>query len=637
MSLAKQLFALISLLFLFIFSVNYFTGVSNIRNYLQTEAQIHAQDTATSLGVALQPHVEKKNDTYLPTLINVVFDRGYYLNITLKDLNDTILVERSNPQSFKIVPHWFSTVMPLEVSTAITEINKGWNIVAVLSVSVHPGYGYLKLWQQAKSALLYSSIAYLFSLFALALLLRVTLKPLERIEKLAILIGEGNYQTITPLPWTKEIKKVAQAMNLMSEKISQVIQSLQNRLGDAEKKLHTDPVTGLESKSSFEPALKQMFVAGEKGFLFLLQVDNLGEFAQEKPRETVDAFLQDLAKSLLKSTKTDVESQVFRISGSEFAIIAKGIEKRQAETLCTELSNGFKALEKSSGKIGVAHIGGIAFDPLGTSDTLVSAAQESYSKAKLIGQNSYVIGEDGTSAHSKDEWMELVKSNINDEKATIAITDSAIGLLEEDLGKVLLEEATAKVIDTNNEPLPIGTFVSVAEEMGLVTRFDMLILKKTLEHIGNLRITHNVAVNLSFSSLSDQDFRSELYNLLNDKKGPIANIVFCITAYGAAKDLQLLHSFNNLVKRLGAKLMVKRYEPRFMPLETLKGFNFDYIRLAKSLTENIVDDMEKQTLISTMVETGNLLDTTILAEKVTESDWKIVSDLGIHGASKNET
>lgn len=636
MSLTKQLFSLISLLFLLIFSVNYFTGVNNIRNYLQTEAKIHAQDTATSLGVALQPYVEKKNDTYLPTLINVVFDRGYYSNITLKNLDNATLVERSNPMSFKIVPRWFSTIMPLDISTATTEINKGWNIVAVLSVSVNPGYGYLKLWQQAKSALLYSTLAYLFSLIALALLLRVILKPLERIENLAIRIGDGSYQTISPLPWTKEIKKVAQAMNLMSEKISQVIQSLQNRLGDAEKELHTDPVTGLESKSSFEPALKQMFVVGEKGFLFIIQIDNLGKFAKEKSRETVDTFLRDMAKYLQKTTITDQDSQVFRLNGSEFAIIAKGVGKKQAEHICKDLTAGFKELESSSGKLGIAHIGGIAFDPLGTSDTLISAAQESYKKAKLIGQNAFVIGEDGTSAHSKDEWLEFVKSNIHEGKATIAITDSAVGLQENNIEKIFLEEATAKVFDTNNDLLSIGTFISVAEEIGLVTQFDIIILKKTLEYINNFKITHDVAVNLSFSSLSDPDFRSELYNLLSEKKGQISCIVFCLTAYGAAKDLQLLDSFNKLVRRLGAKLMIKRYEPRFMPLETIKNFNFDYIRLAKLLTENIVDDKEKQTLISTMVETGNLLDTTILAEQVADSDWKLVSDLGIHGASKSE-
>jgi len=76
MSLAKQLFLLIGVVFLLIFSVNYFTGVRNVKEYLQTEAYIHAQDTATSLGISLQPHIDNSGDTLLPTLINAVFDRG---------------------------------------------------------------------------------------------------------------------------------------------------------------------------------------------------------------------------------------------------------------------------------------------------------------------------------------------------------------------------------------------------------------------------------------------------------------------------------------------------------------------------------------------------------------------------------
>ncbi len=93
-------------------------------------------------------------------------------------------------------------------------------------------------------------------------------------------------------------------------------------------------------------------------------------------------------------------------------------------------------------------------------------------------------------------------------------------------------------------------------------------------------------------------------------------------------------SFKELVHRLGAKLMIKRYEPRFMELETLKDFNFRYIRLARNLTENVDADHQKRRLIRTMVETGNLLDSIILAESVTESDWNTIEDLGVHGASR---
>ena len=57
MSLLKQLFILIAVIFLAIFTVNFITSVNNTRSYLEIEAEIHAQDTATSLGLSLSPHM----------------------------------------------------------------------------------------------------------------------------------------------------------------------------------------------------------------------------------------------------------------------------------------------------------------------------------------------------------------------------------------------------------------------------------------------------------------------------------------------------------------------------------------------------------------------------------------------------
>lgn len=257
MALSKQLFILISFLFLIIFAVNYVTGVNNIKNYLQTEAVIHAEDAATSLGISLQPYISDDSDTMLPTLINAAFDRGYYGSIILSKLDGTVLVERQNPKTFDVVPGWFSSLLTLETVTAAAEINDGWNLVAQVAVSVHPGYAYLKLWDQARRALLYSIAAYILSVGVLAVMLRFVLKPLQKIEHQAQAIGEGEFFTIDPLPWTKEIKSVASAMNLMSGKIKQIIDGLQSKLGEAERKLSTDAVTGLETKQSFEAALKQ--------------------------------------------------------------------------------------------------------------------------------------------------------------------------------------------------------------------------------------------------------------------------------------------------------------------------------------------------------------------------------------------
>lgn len=635
MSLSRQLFALISLLFLIIFATNYISGVNNIRGYLQTEAKIHAEDAATSLAISLQPHINKSEDTILPTLINAIFDRGYYGRIVLRDLNDTILVDRRNPLTFQVVPPWFTKMLPLETARAQAEINDGWMPAAIVEVTVHPGYAYLKLWEQAKNALLYSFLIYLFSLVALALVLRLLLTPLRKIEVLAKDIGQGRFTTITPLPWTKEIKNVALAMNLMSAKIKDIIESLQEKLGEAEYRLTVDSVTGLETKTNFEACLKKLFIGKGSGYIFRLRIDNLADLAKKKSSKEVDRFLKNFADCVKEASLGQQGVSIYRLGGADFAIIAEALNRQHAEELCQGLADGFAELGEETSLGGIAHIGGIAFDPLGTSESIMAAAAESYNKARLVGLNSFVIGETPKGAMTRKQWIDCVEKTIAKASVEIVMSDKALYLKGGKSGELLLAEVTAKIRKEGKE-LSIGTFISVADDAGLAADFDLMMVAKVLNSGLFSTAEHAIAVNLSFSSIADPHFRAALYTLITKHRQAANRLVFCLTAYAAAKDLELLYSFTKMTARVGTQLMLKRYEPRFLKLASLKEFNFDYIRLAKSITEDLDASEQKKSLISAMVATGGILNTKILAEQVDDRHWQQIKELGIDAASKKQ-
>ncbi|OOZ36417.1 LapD/MoxY N-terminal periplasmic domain-containing protein [Solemya velesiana gill symbiont] len=314
MSLSKQLFILISLMFLGIFAVNYVSSVKNIRSYLQDEAQVHAQNTATSLGLSLSPYIGDKSDTILETMINAIFDRGYYGEIVLEDSEGQVLVKKSNPETFQIVPNLFVKLLPMEISTAESEISSGWTIGGVVRVSVHPGIGYLKLWRQAKDALFYSVLAFILSIVALGVVIRLLLRPLDRINSLALDIADGKFGTISPLPWTSEIRNVAGSMNRMSDKIEGMISKLNKKLEGVSKKLGMDELAGLEKKSFFETEMKKMFVSTKKGYIFMIRIHDLGAFAKENDSSAVDEFIKtfvELIKEVAGGVK-DSDIKLFR-------------------------------------------------------------------------------------------------------------------------------------------------------------------------------------------------------------------------------------------------------------------------------------------------------------------------------------
>jgi methyl-accepting chemotaxis protein len=223
MTLSKQLFILISALFLMIFSVNFVISVGNMRSYLQIEAEVHAQDTATSLGLALSPYISNETDPVMETMMNAIFDMGYYKELKLVNAEGRPLVTLTNDQVFEEVPGWFIAMLPIETATAKSEISSGWSIGGTLRVTVNPGYAYLKLYHQAQSAFYYSMAAFIASSVLLMLVLRFILLPLKRISQLALAVSDGQYETMDRLPRTTEVRTVAGSMNAMSKKIGEVV------------------------------------------------------------------------------------------------------------------------------------------------------------------------------------------------------------------------------------------------------------------------------------------------------------------------------------------------------------------------------------------------------------------------------
>jgi hypothetical protein len=108
-----------------IFRVNFVLSVENIKSYLEGESQVHAQDTATSLGLSLSPYLVDEKDPVLETMINAIFDRGYYKEIKLINVEGKALVTLSNNEAIEGVPTWFLRNVPMQTAMAESEISSG--------------------------------------------------------------------------------------------------------------------------------------------------------------------------------------------------------------------------------------------------------------------------------------------------------------------------------------------------------------------------------------------------------------------------------------------------------------------------------------------------------------------------------
>ncbi|MEO1889160.1 MAG: LapD/MoxY N-terminal periplasmic domain-containing protein [Cycloclasticus sp.] len=557
-------------------------SVENIRSYLEGESQIHAQDTATSLGLSLSPYLVDEKDPVLETMMNAIFDRGYYKQIKLVNVEAEPLVTLTNDKNVETVPSWFIDYLPMKAAIGESEISSGWNISGTVTVEINSGYAYHKLYEQVKTSFYYSIGTFIISIVLLLFVLQITLSSLKRIGEMAERISAGSFDVIKPLPWTLEVKRVAISMNIMSGKVEKAIENLNDKLKRIGQKLQLDDLTGLSKKSSFESDMKDVLATHSDAFVFTVKIDALSSLVKELGNDSIDQFIKDFA-AILKGSEGHVgkgEVSAYRFFGSEFALLARGISAEGTEKLAKSLSAEFSELGEKYNKVDIAHIGVAAFDPFSTVESILLAANEAYEQAQLIGTNSYYIRKGEDRAKDMAEWKELVFEIIDRNDFKVSYVGEVSNLLT---NEVMMTDAFSEALDKNGDVLSIGTFVSIAEKFVKIVDLDKGVTSRVVEHIKTQNIKHSVAINLSNRTIKNSDFRAWLAKLLSDNQEIASQLVFSLSAYAVTKEVGAYKEFIAFVRGLKAKVIIKRFETQLMSPDILKELKPDFIRLARDI------------------------------------------------------
>ncbi|NQY21481.1 MAG: EAL domain-containing protein [Campylobacteraceae bacterium] len=738
MSLSKQLYIIISFIFLMIFTGNFIISVNNTKEYLEVESATKAQDTATSLGLTLKPYMKNKKDEEINSIIKVIANRGFYKELRLEDTNFTftsedliinnnkinqehnwkieniridkkygeiekvesdneLLEELANLENeeivlndseeidvytftanetykqgldlkisfsakyenetldyvstlkmskilaietravkFDYVPQWFINSFTLNMEEKSSEISDGWKTAAIIFVSANPGDAYAKLYDQAKAAIIYAMISFTISMLLLFFFLSFVLKPLKNIEKLAISISNGEFLKIDKLPFTTEIKNVALAMNQMSSKIEGIIKKLNKNLENMTNKISLDDLTGLALQQTFETDMKKMFIHKTDAYVLSVKIDNLGSYAKNHTNQDVDNFIKKFALILKNSdSKFEYKISAYRFFGSEFAIIVQNKNFSKVKEFCTYLKEELDLFSKELNIPNIAYIGATPFNHIGTIPEMRIASNEACEMAKQIGPNEAFIRDENDLARDMLLWKDLIFDIIDNAKFDLDYIGDAKVLNGKDENKLVMQEAFSTAKDKESNQIAIGTFISIAEKYEKVIDFDKAVINKVITHIRKNNITHDISINLSLDSISDHEFLSYLEKILLLNHAIVSQLVFSITAYAIAKDINTFKTFSHKVNKAGGKIIIKRFESKFIPLDKIKDLKINYIRLARDYTKGINKEPGKLAFVESMQELSELLNIKVYAENVKEDeDLEIIKKINIYATSR---
>ena len=619
MSLTRQFGIGLLFVLMLVFLGTVWINVNSTRAYISDQLASHSQDTATSLGLSISPYVGMEGDLpIIDTMVNAIFDRGYYESIVLTDLDGNVLLEKSNPSKPEVVPAWFTSLFPIIPPITKTEINSGWTIAGELTVKSHPGLGYAQLWSNAKRTFVLTLVLFVVGTLLLAVLLKLITKPVTAVMKAAERIASRDFDPIAYEPKTKELNLLVKAFNKMAGILSKQHKELTAQAQSYYQKAYLDPLTQLGNKQALDNKLARIFTETNdlaSGCLVLVRLSSLPGINETEGAAIADGYIKNVSKILVANTQQNGE--VFRARGADFALLLENIGEADCITLLEQLAEQFKASSSAMYTNGYAHMGAAYIGPDTTKPLLLELADSALTAARNSSLG-WQLGSNIVLQQSHQSWREQLQRVINDQAIDILLQP-----VKNFDGHITVSECLARFKDNSGENyLPMAQLIPESEKLQFSGQLDKAILKKILTLLTTtqqLDALQSLAINISPATLANIETIDELLITLTEIRKQLESVTVEIHEQSLIRCYKNCLYFVARLRKFGCKVTIERFGSSISAFTHIRQLRPDYIKIDGSFTRHISNSEDNQFFVSTLVNIAHGLNIEVIAELVEDA------------------
>lgn len=639
MTLLKQLLVMIALLFITLFIGTFTLTIQNTREYLNNQLQTISQDTATSLGLSLSPHLSKHDYVMIERMISAVSDSGYYREVIVADVNGKALVSKTQQVNLDGIPKWFINQFPLDTPTGEALIMDGWKQAGFVKVIVNPGYAYMALWTSSLQSFMWLAGVSLFACILGIIALHYILKPLSKVEAQARAICNREFPVQNKLPWTIELRSVVEAMNLMSNKVKDMFKEQSSSIERLRSENYQDTLTGLANRRYFEMQLKHSIESGEPGGLILLEIKDFKSYNNERGYQAGDDLLRNTANFIEAICKGRLNQEYFaaHLSGANFAVVVSNVDKQEVTDLGKQLAHSlprFKERQLVSSE-DVGHVGATLFndqlygDVLANADLALRTAQSEGPNAMHLIDSS---NSDNNSLGSATHWGEFLHNVLNKKQISLLLLPARSSTVNINQ-KVLHQEILMRLTNEQGGVIPASVSTPMIKRHGLTTDFDKLMVDEVIKYLKSIPANDTtLSVNLFPASIQNKEFIHWLCAELDKEPDIALRLMIETPEYGVLENIDALKSFINKMHTRRTKVGLDHFGLGFNSFGYLKTLKLDFIKIDGSYVQGIIDNKDNQFFIASVVSIAHSLEIQVYVVSVEgEAEWKLMVELGVDG------
>ncbi len=407
-----------------------------------------------------------------------------------------------------------------------------------------------------------------------------------------------------------------------------------------EKVAHTDSLTGLPNRlvlqKALENALKDAQAKNQKVAVLFIDIDRFKLINDTLGHQAGDKLLELVSKRLTNTVKQG--DFVARISGDEFVIISRKIDRPQAVGLLAGriLAAFNEPFEIAGQTLNVTISVGSSLFPDDATDAedLLRNADGAMYKVKKHGKN-------GVKAFEKsDEKLEYRWKLEQDLR--VALEQGQLSLYYQPMydlhtAKLVKFEALLRWKHPEKGFISPAEFIPLAEESGMIVTLGAWVLEEACHQAKSwqsLGLSYKVSVNVSLLQFSHPNFVLAVLNAVKESGLSGSYLELEITESVIMSQPKEVNQILNRLKEAGIQLAMDDFGTGYSSLAYLRDLPIDTVKIDKSFVQKLDEQNHEpfsRALVETIVGLAQHLNLEVVAEGVeTAEQCTILKQLGCH-------
>jgi EAL domain-containing protein (putative c-di-GMP-specific phosphodiesterase class I)/GGDEF domain-containing protein len=610
--------------------------VVDTRNYLAQQLEAHAQETATSIALAIGGAGRPADTTLAKTILRPVFDRGQFRRIAVIDSSGKTVVSMALADDAADAPGWFVHLFSIDAPGGEALITAGWKQSGRVVIEPLPALAYAHLWNIAIQSAAWLAVLFVIAVAASRLFLSIILRSLVEIEAAAHALGNRTFRIIESTPRARELQSVVKAFNTLTRKIRSALEFEESRAQKLQHDAFNDALTGLLNRRGLEQQLQTLFQPGSgatTGVFALFEIDGLAEYKSIAGFQRAEDFMREAAE-ILRRAADGSSSIAAHINDATFVLLRANVDRAVAghdiAGICISMQTAIgRAARDAALRV---NAGAVFFEVLGQDiDKLLKDADLALARARGRGDGASELVESGEIDPSESrgslEWRTVIQRALAEGRLSL-MAQRVLGLPAREL---MHREITVRLDEADGQTVPARLFVPMALRHRLGPQLDAAVFDRAIARLAAEPAAGCIALNVSGQSISDAGFLEHLGRILKAAPALAARVIFEFTEASLLEQPVAAHAFTRLVRSFGSNVGIDNFYVSGESLKHLHSLLPAYVKLTPSYSPEAGE--QSNFVISSLGRITRPLDVPLIALGVERGETvAALTELAVSGA-----